>query len=160
MAAIKKANPDYIWWVSHPEHTVAVVRAENWEQATLAAAEWWGVPWAKVAALCEARKMERAPRCVCVKCGIVFHGEGLRCARCEAEEKDAELNYQAQNRRYWREMGPRKAMPGPKGKRGQPGVCPNCGKGDLLTWNPDTDVSTCGNCGWSNEEDGGKDHAE
>lgn len=64
MAAIKKTEPEYIWWVSHPDHTVAVVRAENWEQATVAAAEWWGVPWAKVAAMCEARKMERR-RAVC-----------------------------------------------------------------------------------------------
>ena len=109
MTQIKKAAPDFIWWVSHPEHTVAVVRAPNWEQATVAAAEWWGVPWAKVAAMCEARKMEQAPRCVCVQCGLVFHGEGLRCARCEAAARDAELNHQAQSRRFWRGDGAAKS---------------------------------------------------
>ena len=109
MTETKQAGRDFTRWVSHPEHTVAVLRAPNWEQATVAAAEWWGVPWAKVAALSEARKMEQAPRCVCVQCGLVFHGEGLRCARCEAAARDAELNHQAQSRRFWREMGPRKA---------------------------------------------------
>lgn len=160
MATIKKTEPEYIWWVSHPDHTVAVVRAQNWEQATVEAAEWWGVPWAKVASMCEARKMERAPRCVCVKCGIVFHGESLRCARCEAEARDAELNYQEQNRRYWREMWPRKRTPGPQGTKGPQGVCPSCGKGDQMTWDPETDSTRCGNCGWSSEEDGGENHAE
>ena len=38
MAQIKKAAPVPVWWVRHPDHEVAIVRAPNWEQATVEAA--------------------------------------------------------------------------------------------------------------------------
>ena len=37
--------------------------------------------------------------------------------------------------------------PGPKGP---PGVCPSCGEYGRISWDPETDVSKCSNCGWSN----------
>ena len=60
MAQIKRAAPVPVWWVRHPDHEVAIVRAPNWEQATVEAAKWWDVPWREVAALCELEKKELA----------------------------------------------------------------------------------------------------
>lgn len=104
----RRPSPDRIWWVRHPEHTVAVVSAPNWEQATVEAARWWDVPWREVAALCECERTENARRNVCVGCGMIFHGEGIRCARCEAVRRDEELNRAARERRFYREAMPRK----------------------------------------------------
>lgn len=106
MAKTRKADQDRIWWVTHPDHTEAVVRAPNWEQATVEAARWWEVPWREVAALCECGRVEKLVHNVCLDCGTVFHGEGLRCTRCELAARDAELNRKARNRRYYREMMP------------------------------------------------------
>lgn len=36
------------------------------------------------------------------------------------------------------------------GPRGMIGVCPDCGRSGCISWNPDTDVSTC-SCGWHND---------
>ena len=39
---------------------------------------------------------------------------------------------------------------GDVGKKGMIGICPNCGCSGCISWNPDTDVSTC-SCGWNND---------
>lgn len=35
------------WVIEHPEIGTAFVVADNWEQATVRAAEFWGVSWAR-----------------------------------------------------------------------------------------------------------------
>jgi hypothetical protein len=37
------------------------------------------------------------------------------------------------------------------GQRGMIGICPNCGRSGCISWNLDTDVSTC-SCGWNNDK--------
>lgn len=108
----RKPAPDRLWWVRHPEHTVAVVSAPNWELATVEAARWWDVPWKEVAALCECERTEKVRRNVCTGCGMIFHGEGLRCAKCEAVRRDEELNRAARERRFYREAMPRRKAAG------------------------------------------------
>lgn len=108
MARAKSASPDRIWWVRHPEHTVAVVSAPDWELATVEAARWWDVPWREVAALCECERMEKVRRHVCVDCGTIFHGDGPFCGRCEAVRRNEELNRAARRRRFYREFTPRR----------------------------------------------------
>ena len=39
--------------------------------------------------------------------------------------------------------------PGPKGP---PGCCPNCGRYGGISWDAQTDVSTCALCGWTDAE--------
>ena len=39
---------------------------------------------------------------------------------------------------------------GDKGKNGPIGFCPKCGDHMNITWDSDTDISSCA-CGWSNE---------
>jgi Zn ribbon nucleic-acid-binding protein len=43
-------------------------------------------------------------------------------------------------------------MSGDKGKNGAIGICPKCSNIKYIRWDPETDVSTCLNCGWNNEE--------
>lgn len=83
----------FVWWVDHPDHTTAVVVADNWEQATVEAAKWWEVPWAKVAALCTEQKKEPLMRGMCCDCGAKVWSQGgrVRCAMCEAKARDLEL---------------------------------------------------------------------
>lgn len=107
MKRAKKADPDRVWWVSHPDHSVAVVSAPCWEQATVEAAKWWDVPWGKVAAMCECQRTEKILRNVCVSCGTIFHGTGLLCAKCRVAERDKEQNRRAQDRRFYQEMMPK-----------------------------------------------------
>ncbi len=40
-------------------------------------------------------------------------------------------------------------------KSGPPDSCPNCGaKGSTsIEWNPNTDISVCQKCGWTNKQD-------
>ena len=85
----------YVWWVEHPDHTVAVVVADNWEQATVEAAKWWEVPWSKVAATCTEKKKEPLMRGMCCECGAKIWSNGgpkARCGKCEAVARDNELS--------------------------------------------------------------------
>ena len=106
MAKAKKASPDKIWWVTHPDHNIAIVSAPNWEQATVEAAKWWDVPWKTVAAMCECHKTAAVQRNVCQRCGVIFHGQGVLCTKCGLVERDLELNRKANSRRFYREMMP------------------------------------------------------
>ncbi len=107
MVRTKRAKPDRIWWVTHPDHTITVVSAPNWEQATVEAARFWDVPWRKVAALCECHKTAEVNRNVCVNCGVIFHGEGPLCTKCGLIARDKEMNRRARERRYYQKMMPR-----------------------------------------------------
>lgn len=83
-----------LWEVGCEGHTDAWVVAENWEQATVKAAEFWGESWGKVAAHCVMKKkVPGAPRNVCCKCGGIYYGKPPMCARCErtAQMEEAEL---------------------------------------------------------------------
>lgn len=100
-----------VWWVEHPDHTVAVVIAPDWELATVEAAKWWEVPWRTVAAQCSCQRRETLPKYVCADCGDVFYGldggKRVRCRRCESLAEAREASIAAAGRRYWKEMQPR-----------------------------------------------------
>lgn len=102
-----KVSPDCAWRVVHPVHGETVVRAPDWRLATVEAAEWWGVRWGAIAAECEVEKIGDIPRNVCIDCGRIFHGSGLRCEICACKARDYEASLPANTRRYWREMWPR-----------------------------------------------------
>lgn len=91
--ARKKENL-FFWIVACKDHTNAWVNAENWELATVAAAEFWGVPWPTVAARCECVEKHPAVRSVCPQCGKFFFGGAKRCDLCEKKARDDERNLQ------------------------------------------------------------------
>ena len=109
MPTAKKAPPQHLWWVRHPECGLAVVDASNWELATVEAADWWEVAWKEVAALCECKREEIVPRHVCICCGTIFNGDGFRCTKCEIVERDRRLNKRARERKYYRDMMPKRS---------------------------------------------------
>ena len=70
------------WVIRHPELGTAWVIADDYEQATVKAAEWWGVPWGKHVA--QMRELTRVPymRHVCPKCGRIYNGDETMCEKC------------------------------------------------------------------------------
>lgn len=97
----------YVWWVDHPDHTTAVVIADNWEKATVEAAKWWDVPWGKVAAMCTEQKKEPLLHGVCCDCGQKMWSPGgprVRCGKCESVAKSLEESRKAKSRRFYAEM--------------------------------------------------------
>lgn len=106
MPRIRKTDRERVWWVDHPDHTVAVVRATGWEQATVEAAEWWEVPWREVAALCECIRVEKILHNICVDCGTLFNDTGTRCERCMLIARDLERSIRASGKQSYREALP------------------------------------------------------
>lgn len=87
------ASKEQIWFLRHEGHGVAIVRAVSFEQATVAAAQFWGVPWAKVAAGIEVERTKPLLTNVCARCGKMFQGgKDILCTPCERaqREEDAE----------------------------------------------------------------------
>lgn len=99
----EKKRRDILWEVGCEGHIDAWVVAENWEMATVAAAEFWGVPWRGVASKCERkRKIAGAPRNVCCRCGKTYFGAPPMCTACEKNEKLEEAELQRRLRRAYR----------------------------------------------------------
>lgn len=79
-----KGKRAILWEVGCEGHTDAWVTAGNWELATVAAAEFWGVPWREVAAKCELKqKITGAPRNICCRCGRTYYGGPPMCGACK-----------------------------------------------------------------------------
>lgn len=83
-----RKKKDILWEVGCEGHTDAWVIADNWELATVAAAEFWQVPWREVAAACEMKKrIVGAPRNVCCRCGKTYFGAPPMCSFCQKDQK-------------------------------------------------------------------------
>lgn len=79
-----KKKKDILWEVGCEGHTDAWVIADSWELATVAAAQFWGVPWREVAAKCEQKnRIVGAPRNICCRCGKTYFGAPPMCEACK-----------------------------------------------------------------------------
>lgn len=98
-----ESNKNILWEIGCEGHTDAWVVAESWELATVEAARFWGVPWGKVAALCECkRRIPGAPQNVCCRCGKVYYGPAPMCGACLETAKTEEYLLQQARRRGYR----------------------------------------------------------
>lgn len=81
---------EHAYFVKHPVLGNALVAATNKEQASLKAAEWWGVPWAWIAGDIdiERAKMELRKN-VCSRCGTYINSGDMRCDDCERKMREA-----------------------------------------------------------------------
>ena len=87
------ARKDQLYLVAHEDgdHAKVWVRAVNWELATVAAAELWGVPWGKVAAACVEADRKPMLSHICARCGRMFNGTAILCEVCrKAQETEEE----------------------------------------------------------------------
>lgn len=80
--ATKKTEFAKCWVVTHPDHGRAYVIADNWEQATVKAAKFWGVKWKDVAFFCDLEKTMEARRGVCLKCRRIIYSSRELCEDC------------------------------------------------------------------------------
>lgn len=99
MATAKKK--EYLWFIKAPGHAQVPVVAADWEQATLEAAHFWDVPWAKIFWQCELVRKTAVIRNVCCRCGRHFNAPGVECEPCRMIRATEEQNAQAAERRYW-----------------------------------------------------------
>ncbi len=86
-------SKEQVWFLRHEGHGVAIVRAANFEQATVAAAKFWGVRWGEVAAGIEVERKKPLLNNICARCGKMFQGgREILCPPCERKqrEEDAE----------------------------------------------------------------------
>ena len=98
----KPETKKFLWFVSHPDHCRAPVMAEDVEQATVEAAHLWGVPWASVAAHCDAQKRGEARKQLCARCGMFHYGEEDICVSCRKALEDEERRVQEACKAYYR----------------------------------------------------------
>ena len=106
-----KKSTGTMWKIACEGHPVAYVAADNWEQATLEAARYWGVPWRRIAARCELVEKSIYVRNICPKCGRMFNREGVLCTVCresersyrEERERSAKAAAAKEIRRFYRE---------------------------------------------------------
>lgn len=111
---MKDAKPKttYHWMVVHPDYSPVPVNADTWEKAVQAAAEIWGVPFARVAAYCEAMTKRAITLSRCSKCGRTVHDNTDKDGYCDACRKavtaeKAELRRRM--RKHWGELPKRPA---------------------------------------------------
>lgn len=88
------------WEVTAPGHEKAIVTASCEELAGVEAARFWGVPWPKVAAHLDAKRISSAYRRKCAKCGAAYYAASVaeKYGRCPACEKQAKAAKAAANR--------------------------------------------------------------
>lgn len=99
----EKKSRNILWQVGCEGHTDAWVNAENWELATVAAAEFWNVPWREVAARCEMKqKIVGAPRNVCCRCRRTYYGAPPMCMACQKNVQLEEEHLQRRLKRAYR----------------------------------------------------------
>ena len=84
MATAKKK--DYLWFVKAPGHVQVPVIAQDWEQATLEAARFWGVKWAEIFWQCELVKKTDVIRNMCCRPGGGT-GRSISCGRAPAGDE-------------------------------------------------------------------------
>ena len=114
-------SKEQVWFLRHEGHGVAIVRAESFEQATVAAAKFWGVPWGKVAAGIEVERTKPLMTNICAKCGKMFQGgREILCTRCEKAQRDEDAE-QVRIKRMIRERYKQEARMMKKGAEDEDG---------------------------------------
>ncbi len=101
--AEKKAKLLYRYTVRHPDHCLAPVVAENTEQATMKAAQLWGVPWGRVVFSCDVTRESDIMPHVCPRCRKYnAYNEQEYCPKCTAELQHEEERIKAAKQAYFR----------------------------------------------------------
>lgn len=77
-----------VWFLRAPACALAVVAAPSYEQATVKAAEFWGIPWGKIVAQIELERTVEQRANVCAECGAVYnYSRDALCAQCRNRKR-------------------------------------------------------------------------
>lgn len=96
-----KKNVSVVYVVTLEGRCPAYVQAENWEQATVKAAAFWGIPWAANVAYMELQQTKEARKNVCLKCRRVVYGEHELCPACEATREQDRARAEQRMKKTW-----------------------------------------------------------
>lgn len=91
------------WVVELPGRSPAYVVADSWEQATVKAAEFWGVPWGRNVAHMKLQQKMESRKNVCLKCRKIFYEKGELCAVCESARRADAASAVARKKHTWYE---------------------------------------------------------
>ena len=72
----------YLFEVSHPDYPTIELPSIGPDSATVEAIRRWGADWKRDAAYCTARRMGRAARPRCSRCGREFGKPGQAAGKC------------------------------------------------------------------------------
>lgn len=72
----------YLFKVSHPDYPTMELPSIGPDSATVEAIRRWGADWKRDAAYCTARRMGRAARPRCARCGKEFGKPGQAAGKC------------------------------------------------------------------------------
>ena len=97
-----KKNVSVVYEVRLEGRGPAFVQAESWPEATVRAAEFWGIPWGAHVANMEQGRTYEARKNVCHACRRVIYGERELCEACEAaREQDRRMAEQRMKRTWY-----------------------------------------------------------
>lgn len=96
-----KKNVSVVYEVRLEGRCPAYVQAESWPEATIRAAEFWGIPWGKNVANMEQGQTREARKNLCLKCRRIIYGERELCEACEAARLQDRENAERRMKRTW-----------------------------------------------------------
>lgn len=96
-----KKNVSVVYVVTLEGRRPAYVVAESWEQATVKAAEFWGIPWAANVAYMELQRKMEARKNICLKCRRIIYGERKLCEVCEAARVQDQRRAEQRMKETW-----------------------------------------------------------
>lgn len=107
----KKENAAVCWVVRLEGRCPAYVVADSWEQATVKAAAFWGIPWGANVAKMELQQKMEARKNVCLICRKIFYGDAELCAACETARRQDAINHARRMKDTWY-LGKRRSAAG------------------------------------------------
>lgn len=96
-----KKNTATVYVVTLEGRCPAYVQAESWAEATVRAAEFWGIPWGRNVANMELQQKMEARKNVCLKCRRIIYGERELCEACEAARLQDRENAERRMKKTW-----------------------------------------------------------
>ena len=96
-----KKNVSVVYEVRLEGRCPAYVQAESWPEATVRAAEFWGIPWGANVVNMEQGRTYEAKKNICNACRRVIYGERELCEACEAAREQDRARAEQRMKRTW-----------------------------------------------------------
>ena len=97
----RKEKTSICWVVTLEGRCPAYVQAKTWEEATVKAAEFWGIPWGANVAHMELQQKMEARKNVCLKCRRIVYGDQELCPSCEDARRQEQARAEQRMKSTW-----------------------------------------------------------